>query len=152
MELSESTNNPAGSIWPDNASLNEIFFLGQTKMSREKYLEAISCFEHLSIQKRFINENEVILRERALYEIARCNLKLKKYKTSVQNFREFIKLCPKSTLINDAWFYLGDIYLLANNEENAKICFKKAALLPNPKHLNTLQRAKKKLKQLGINI
>lgn len=151
-EKTGNFENSGERLWSDEASLVEIFHLGQTKMTQDNYESSIVCFEHIATQKRFKNNQEVIIREKSLFEIARCYLKLKKYPTAVKKFQEFLKLCPKSILVNDAWFFLGEIYDGANKTESAITCFKKAALIPNNERYSTILKAKKRLKKMGITL
>ncbi len=145
----QNTEESAEDLWNSEDSLQTIFFAGQSLMLKEDYDAAFKAFEFISQQKSLANDEELQLREKSLFEMARCFKAQKKAKSAVKQFQYFIKACPKSNFVNDAWFNLGEIYDQADQKDNAIFCFQKAMNIPNLLNKGITVRAKKMLKKLG---
>ncbi len=148
----ESQPGDDANEWMRQMSLEELFFQGQTWMSQEKYAKAIQIFEYMHSLKSVRTDQEVIFQEKAFFETARCNMKMNKAKSAIEAFQRFVKACPRSNLIHEAWFFMGEIFYKAGNSKNALVCYQKAISLPsldNRGIVNQAKRMVKKIQEIG---
>ncbi len=64
--------------------------------------------------------------EREMYEIALANFKDKHYVIAQKNLAAFISQYPQSSLISNAYFWLGESYYRQNYNENAAVQYLKS--------------------------
>ena len=64
--------------------------------------------------------------EREMYEVALASFKDKKYAVAQQRLEEFIGQYPQSSLVSNAYFWLGESYYKQNYSENAAVQYLKS--------------------------
>jgi tetratricopeptide (TPR) repeat protein len=126
----------------------DLFYEAQSKELNHKFQEALALYQTIIERKRLANEEERSLREKAFFEAARCYHNLNQNNNAVKQYQNFVKAFEHSLLVNDAWYNLGDIYYKANQPKNARICYQKAAQIPNSHKKGIINKAKQMLKKL----
>ena len=108
--------------------------------------QALEVYEKIISSDDINSDEDKSIYEKAHYEIGRCNMKLGKPKEAISSFNTVIKNFPDSINVKNSFFYVGQIFQSAKQNDKAMTYYKKAASMP-PRD-NISQQAAVRIKQL----
>ena len=82
-----------------------------------------------------VNQKDVSKEESQAYNKAFDNLMNKQYTDAVQGFQNFVKTYPKSSLLGNAYYWLGELYLVQGQPDKASQQFR--LVISNPENTKT---------------
>jgi TolA-binding protein len=113
--------------------------------SAGNYEEALNVYSEI-INSTDQSDGDESYIENATFELAICQMKLRKLKEAIGSFSGFIRKYPKSGNMKRALFNIGAIFESANQKEKAKAYYKKIASLQPADDVS--REAEEKLKQI----
>ncbi len=119
---------------------------GMDFYTKGRYEAAIKTFQKITRDKKY-DMMDVVLS--MLFE-ARSYINLKRYDEGIKTFQDIIDTYPYSRYVAEAYYEIGQVYMMLNDIESARIAFKKA--MDIDAYSTYAGHAKNKLAQLSKGI
>ncbi|MBN1898853.1 MAG: tetratricopeptide repeat protein [Spirochaetes bacterium] len=126
------------------------FYEALSLFSQDKIEEAQAIYQEILSVKRFKDEATAKFAEKSQFETGRCYMKQEKFSEAIENFSNLIKKFPRTEMLKEALFNIGDCYELMNNYQKAINFYQKVVNMPPKESINS--KAKKKLEQVQKKI
>lgn len=143
-----STGGESDSGEPSGTKMADFFYQAMDLYSQNKFDDAIRLYQQCLALENVTAKQDINLQIRSLFEMGRCEFRLKRLDDAAKTFSGYAKQHPGGENLKDAVLFLAEIAEITGDRDRAKNLYHRVATLPPADDKATIE-ARKRLQKIS---